>query len=56
MRFAVLGTGVVGPTIATKLVALGHEVVMGARDATNERAAAWVAQAGAGASAGTFAD
>ena len=56
MRFAVLGTGRVGPTIASKLVALGHEVTMGSRDATNERAAAWVAQAGALAAAGTFAD
>ena len=56
MRFAVLGTGRVGPTIASKLVALGHEVTMGSRDAANERAAAWVAQAGATAAAGTFAD
>ena len=56
MRFAVLGTGRVGPTIASKLVALGHEVTMGSRDASNERAAAWVAQAGATAAAGTFAD
>ena len=56
MRYAVLGTGRVGPTIASKLVSLGHEVMMGSRDATNERAAAWVAQAGPGATAGTFAD
>jgi predicted dinucleotide-binding enzyme len=56
MRFAVLGTGRVGPTIASKLVALGHEVTMGSREAANERAAAWVAQAGPGAAAGTFAD
>ena len=56
MRFAVLGTGRVGPTIAGKLVSLGHEVTMGSRDAANERAAAWVAQAGPGAAAATFAD
>ena len=56
MRFAVLGTGVVGATIATKLVSLGHEVMMGARDAANQRAAAWVTQTGAGAFGGTFAD
>ena len=56
MRFAVLGTGVVGPTLATRLVTLGHEVMMGARDAANERAAAWVTQTGARASAGTFAE
>jgi 8-hydroxy-5-deazaflavin:NADPH oxidoreductase len=56
MKIAVLGTGVVGETIASKLVALGHEVKMGSRSATNEKAAAWVKKAGARASQGTFAD
>ncbi len=56
MKIAVLGTGSVGTTIATKLVALGHEVRMGARSATNEKALAWAAAAGSKASAGTFAD
>jgi hypothetical protein len=46
----------VGQTIAGKLVALGHEARMGARQAGNEKAAAWVKAAGAGASQGTFAD
>ncbi|WP_460105070.1 NADPH-dependent F420 reductase [Streptomyces sp. YKOK-J1] len=32
MRYAVLGTGVVGRTIAAKLTALGHETVVGTRD------------------------
>ena len=32
MRYAVLGTGVVGRTIAGKLATLGHEVVLGTRD------------------------
>ncbi|WP_055713693.1 NADPH-dependent F420 reductase [Streptomyces torulosus] len=32
MRYAVLGTGVVGRTIAGKLSSLGHEVVVGTRD------------------------
>ncbi|MFF1478383.1 NADPH-dependent F420 reductase [Streptomyces sp. NPDC058301] len=32
MRYAVLGTGVVGRTIAAKLASLGHEVVVGTRD------------------------
>ncbi|MFF5207301.1 NADPH-dependent F420 reductase [Streptosporangium sp. NPDC000396] len=32
MRYAVLGTGIVGQTVATKLVSLGHEVVIGTRD------------------------
>jgi len=56
MRIGVLGTGMVGSTIATKLAQLGHEVRMGSRTAGNERAVAWVASAGAGASHGTFAD
>lgn len=56
MRFAILGTGMVGQTLATKLVALGHEVAMGSRTATNERARAWAAAAGARARAGTFRD
>jgi hypothetical protein len=46
----------VGDAIATKLASLGHEVKMGARDAKNEKAAAWVGKAGAKASQGTFAD
>ncbi len=56
MRIGVLGTGMVGSAIATKLVELGHEVMMGSRTADNERAAEWVAAAGTGASQGTFAD
>lgn len=32
MRYAVLGTGSVGRTLAAKLAALGHEVVIGTRD------------------------
>jgi len=56
MKLGVLGTGMVGHAIAGKLVALGHEVRMGARQPANEKAAAWVKAAGAGASHGTFAD
>ncbi|MCA9653270.1 MAG: NAD(P)-binding domain-containing protein [Myxococcales bacterium] len=56
MKIAILGTGMVGQAIGSKLVALGHEVRMGSRTAGNEKAAAWVEQAGKGASAGTFAD
>jgi predicted dinucleotide-binding enzyme len=32
VRFAILGTGVVGKTIAARLVALDHDVVIGTRD------------------------
>lgn len=56
MKIAVLGTGNVGNTIATKLTQLGHDVKMGSRTANNEKAAAWVKTAGNKASQGTFAD
>lgn len=59
MKNGVLGTGVVGQTIARKLAELGHEVRMGARQADNDKAVAWakaMSSAGAKASQGTFAD
>lgn len=56
MKIGILGTGDVGQTIGTRLVELGHEVRLGARDAKNEKAAAWARKAGARGSAGTFAD
>ena len=56
MKIAVLGTGVVGETIAGKLVDMEHEVRMGSRTADNDKAVAWAARAGARASHGTFAD
>jgi predicted dinucleotide-binding enzyme len=56
MRVGVLGTGDVGKSLGNAFLALGHEVRMGARDANNEKAAAWVARADGHASAGTFSD
>jgi predicted dinucleotide-binding enzyme len=56
MHYGVLGTGMVGQAIATKLVALGHETKLGSRVAGNEKALAWVAAAGGLASEGSFAD
>ena len=56
MRIGILGTGMVGAAIGTKLVALGHPVRLGARSASSERAAAWATTQGANASHGTFAD
>ena len=56
MKIGVLGTGMVGETLATKFAGLGHDVRMGARDAKNPKAAVWVKGAGAKASQGTFAD
>ena len=56
MKFGVLGTGMVGKTIAGKLAELGHDVVMGSRSADNADAREWAEAAGAQASHGTFAD
>jgi 8-hydroxy-5-deazaflavin:NADPH oxidoreductase len=56
MKIAVLGTGMVGNTIGSKLIQLGHEVKMGSRSAGSEKAAEWVKSSGAKASQGTFAD
>jgi predicted dinucleotide-binding enzyme len=38
MKIGVLGTGMVGATIATKLIELGQEVMMGSRNAGGEKA------------------
>ena len=56
MKIGVLGTGAVGHSIGTKLVQLGHDVRMGAREAKNEKAQGWAKAQGAKASSGTFAD
>jgi len=57
MKIAVFGTGMVGDAIGSKLIELGHSVMMGSRTTDNEKAAAFVAKfPGGKASAGTFAD
>jgi 8-hydroxy-5-deazaflavin:NADPH oxidoreductase len=56
MKVAVLGTGMVGSIIGSKLIELGHEVMMGSRTANNEKAVAFVTQSNGEATAGTFAD
>jgi predicted dinucleotide-binding enzyme len=56
MKIGIFGSGIVGNTLATKFSALGHEVKMGSRTASNDKAAAWVKSAGGKASQGTFAD
>jgi len=55
MKIAVLGTGGVGRTIATKLVELGHEVTMGSRSAEGEALREWLDETGEAADGGTFA-
>jgi predicted dinucleotide-binding enzyme len=56
MRIGILGTGIVGQTIGSRLVQLGHDVKLGARSATNEKAAKWVSGVGDHGTQGTFAD
>lgn len=54
MRLGVLGTGVLGQTLGGRLVEMGHDVMMGARAADNEKVLGFVARTGG--RAGTFAD
>src|SRR5688572_25356955 len=56
MRIGVLGTGMAGETLSSKLVEVGHDVVMGARSADNEKAIAWSERFAERAGHGTFAD
>lgn len=56
MKVGILGTGDVGKAIGNGFVALGHEVMMGAREAGNEKAKAWVQTTGGKGRNGTFAD
>lgn len=54
MKIGVLGTGVAGQTVAGKLVEMGHDVMMGARAADNEKVLGFAQRTGG--RAGTFAD
>jgi hypothetical protein len=56
VKIAVLGTGIVGRTLGSKLVEVGNSAMMGSRSANSPKAAEWVEAAGALASQGTFAD
>src|SRR6266849_3948167 len=56
LKVGILGTGVVGNTIGSKLVQLGNEVKMGSRTDSNEKAVQWAKNNGPKASNGTFAD
>jgi len=56
MKIAVLGTGMVGNAIGSRLIELGHEVRMGSRTEANEKAIAWVTKNGKNGSTNTFAN
>lgn len=54
MKLGVLGSGMVGQAIGGKLVELGHEVVMGTREAA--KLSEWLEKVGGHARVGTFAE
>jgi predicted dinucleotide-binding enzyme len=56
MKIGVLGTGMVGNTLATKLVQIGHDVIMGSRDAKSPAVQEWLRSVGGKAKSGSFAE
>jgi len=54
MQIGVLGSGITGQTIGSKLLELGHEVMMGSREEANPAAVAWAKEEGQHALYGTF--
>ena len=55
MQIGVLGSGVTAQTIGSKLIQLGHEVMLGSREEANANAVAWARdQGGQHALYGTF--
>lgn len=56
MKIGILGTGMVGETLGSKLVELGHEVRIGGRAPKNEKGDAWAKRVGERGSYGTFAE
>jgi predicted dinucleotide-binding enzyme len=56
MNIGVLGTGMVGEAIATALIEKEHNVRMGSRSASNEKATAWVNKSNNHATQGDFND
>jgi 8-hydroxy-5-deazaflavin:NADPH oxidoreductase len=56
MKIGILGTGMVGNALGTKLVRTGHEVTMGSRSAGNEAAQKWAISLGERAHFASFRD
>jgi predicted dinucleotide-binding enzyme len=54
MKIGVLGTGMVGQTLGSKLVQLGHDVMMGSRQEAHPNAVLWAREEGHHALYGTF--
>ena len=56
MKIGVLGTGMVGNALATKLVQTGHQVMMGSRTASSDTGQEWLRSVGGKGQIGTFAN
>jgi len=56
MKIGILGTGEVGQNLAKGLLGLGHEVMIGSREAGGEKLSAALAKVGGGVRGGTFAE
>jgi predicted dinucleotide-binding enzyme len=56
MKIGVLGTGDVGRVLAVGLAGVGHEVMIGTRDPSQQKMTDWLSDAGKGVTAGTFAE
>jgi predicted dinucleotide-binding enzyme len=56
MKIAILGTGMVGNAIGTKLVQIGNQVLMGSRTAGSDAGKEWVKSTDGKGRIGTFAD
>ena len=56
MKIGILGTGEVGQSLARGFLGLGHEVMIGSREAGGEKLAKALAAVGGGARGGTFAE
>lgn len=56
MKIGILGSGMVGKTLGTKLGSVGHQVMMGSRSANSEAGQEWLRSVGGKAQCGTFAD
>jgi len=54
MKIGILGSGATAQTIGSKLVELGHDVMLGSRDEANPNSVSWAKEEGHNALYGTF--
>jgi len=56
MKIGVIGSGIVGRTLASGFIGAGHDVKIGSREPESDELTAWKDKSGARASTGSFAD